>query len=71
MNQTDFTNCVYSYKKLKDNLIVDTFKRLYPNKKFDHFYIKDGRLVVVSNCLDEFDITNEIKKQIIPDDFVW
>lgn len=70
MTKLEFRNFLNSYKQFTENC-KEVFKREYPEENFNILYIKDGRIKVESESEMNFDITQNILSDLIPDDFVF
>lgn len=70
MTKLEFRNFLNSYKQFTDNC-KEVFKREYPEENFNILYIKDGRIKVESESKMNFDITQNVLSDLIPDDFVF
>ena len=70
MTKLEFRNFLNSYKQFTENC-KEVFKREYPEENFNILYIKDGRIKVESESKMNFDITQNILSDLIPDDFVF
>lgn len=70
MTKLEFRNFLNSYKQFTENC-KEVFKREYPEENFNILYIKDGRIKVESESEMNFDITQNILLDLMPDDFVF
>ena len=70
MTKLEFRNFLNSYKQFTENC-KEVFKREYPEENFNILYIKDGRIKVESESEMNFDITQKVLSDLIPDDFVF
>lgn len=70
MTKLEFRNFLNSYKQFAENC-KEVFKREYPEENFNILYIKDGRIKVESESEMNFDITQNVLSDLIPDDFVF
>ena len=70
MTKLEFRNFLNSYKQFTENC-KEVFKREYPEENFNILYIKDGRIKVESESKMNFDITQNVLSDLIPDDFVF
>ena len=70
MTKLEFRNFLNSYKQFTENC-KEVFKREYPEENFNILYIKDGRIKVESESKMNFDITQNILSDLMPDDFVF
>ena len=70
MTKLEFRNFLNSYKQFTENC-KEVFKREYPEENFNILYIKDGRIKVESESKMNFDITQNILLDLMPDDFVF
>ena len=70
MTKLEFRNFLNSYKQFTENC-KEAFKKEYPAENFNILYIKDGRIKVESESEMNFDITQNVLSDLIPDDFVF
>ena len=70
MTKLEFRNFLNSYKQFTENC-KEVFKKEYPAENFSIFYIKDGRIKAESESEMNFDITQNVLSDLIPDDFVF
>lgn len=70
MTKLEFRNFLSSYKQFTENC-KEVFKREYPEENFSILYIKDGRIKVESESEMDFDITQNVLSDLIPDDLVF
>ena len=70
MTKLEFRNFLNTYKQFTENC-KEVFKREYPEENFNILYIKDGRIKVESESEMNFDITQNVLSDLIPDDFVF
>ena len=70
MTKLEFRNFLSSYKQFTENC-KEVFKKEYPEENFNILYIKDGRIKVESESEMNFDITQNVLSDLMPDDFVF
>ena len=70
MTKLEFRNFLNSYKQFTENC-KEVFKKEYPEENFNILYIKDGRIKVESESELDFDITQNVLSDLMPDDFVF
>lgn len=70
MTKLEFRNFLNSYKQFTENC-KEVFKKEYPEENFNILYIKDGRIKVESESELDFDITQNVLSDLIPDDLVF
>lgn len=70
MTKLEFRNFLNSYKQFTENC-KEVFKKEYPTENFNILYIKDGRIKVESESEMNFDITQNVLSDLIPDDLVF
>lgn len=70
MTKFEFRNFLSSYKQFTEEC-KDIFKREYPEESFSVLYIKDGRIKVETESEMNFDITQNVLSELIPDDLVF
>ena len=70
MTKLEFRNFLNSYKQFTENC-KEVFKKEYPEENFNILYIKDGRIKVESESEMDFDITQNVLSDLIPDDLVF
>lgn len=70
MTKFEFRNFLSSYKQFTENC-KDIFKREYPEENFSILYIKDGRIKVETESEMNFDITQNVLSELMPDDLVF
>lgn len=70
MTKLEFRNFLSSYKQFTEEC-KELFKREYPEENFSILYIKDGRIKVETESEMNFDITQNVLSELIPDDLVF
>ena len=70
MTKLEFRNFLSSYKQFTEEC-KNIFKREYPEENFSILYIKDGRIKVETESEMNFDITQNILSELMPDDLVF
>jgi len=70
MTKFEFRNFLSSYKQFTKEC-KDIFKREYPEENFSILYIKDGRIKVETESEMNFDITQNVLSELMPDDLVF
>lgn len=70
MTKLEFRNFLSSYKQFAEEC-KDIFKREYPEENFSILYIKDGKIKVETESEMNFDITQNVLSELMPDDLVF
>ena len=70
MTKIEFKVSLSNYKKLND-LVKEIFIKKYPNEKINFFYIKDGKMLVLTESEMNFDITKDVLAELMPDNFIF
>ena len=70
MKKCEFKLFLNDYKNFKD-FISNLFKEKFPEEELDTFYIRDGKIIVLTKSEMNFDITKEVLADLMPDNLVF
>ena len=70
MTKLEFRKFLHDYKQFTENC-KEIFKREFPEENFNILYIKDGRIKVESESEMNFDITQNVLSELMPDDLIF